>query len=390
MTHYLFRKQSYLFMVLLFIAASCSKATDGITTPTGGTTGDDHPTLTVTVTTIAGKLQDHGNAEDGNGVNARFWNPTKMVFDNRNNRLYVADGTTIRSIDAANNVTTYMPLGAISRFSEILDIDIAPGTAGGTLYFTTKENDLIKIEPTSNSFFITKIIDRIYGGNETGPINTADQLDGTNGVATGANGEIYFFNTYWNTLHSISITSENPYAGTVSDFAGKPLATRGGIAWPFTDGPGGQASFGASVTDISSDANGNIYIADYKNDLVRKVTPGGNVSSLFQYKDGWGIDKDGPVSVAQAYRVTQVTSSADGSVVFFTTFGKGGNYLPVLRMLRPGKDVTTLVEGDTIYGDGPGKIAGLATVGGIAATADGKTIYIAESGKKVIRKVTIE
>jgi hypothetical protein len=119
------------------------------------------------------------------------------------------------------------------------------------------------------------------------------------------------------------------------------------------------------------------------------VSPDGIVTSLFQYKNGLGIDKDGQVSVAQANRVTNVTTSADGKSVFFSTYGEGGNYLPVLQMVIPGKEVVTLTNTRAAYGDGAGTTAGLFTVGGIAATADGKTIYVSEPGKKVIRKVTI-
>lgn len=339
--------------------------------------------ITVTVTTIAGKMNDHGNAEDGQGAAARFWNPGKMVFDYRDNMLYVADGTTIRRVDAANNVTTYMPLGVISGFNEILDMDLAPGSAGGNLYITTKENDLLKISPNGNTVSKTKIIDRVYGGNATGPLNSADQLDGANGIATGKNGEIYFFNAWWNTLRKVSLVDN-----AVLPFAGKPVETRSGNAWPFADGQGDVASFGGSVPDITSDGDGNIYIADFRNDLVRKVTPSGQVSSLFQYKGGWGIDEDGPVATAQANRVTTVAVNRDGAAVFFTTYGKGGNNLPSLRMIVPGNKVLTLVNGNH-YGDGNANTAGIETPGGIAATPDGKVIYISEPGKKLVRKVVI-
>ena len=343
----------------------------------------------VIVSSIAGKEGDHGNAEDGNGGNARFWNPTKMVFDGRNNMLYVADGTTIRSVDQANNVKTYMPLGTISRFNEILDIDLAPGPDGGTLYFISKENDIWKITPSGDSFAATSIVNRVYGGNEAGALNTADHIDGPTGITTGKNGEIYFFNSFWNTLHKVNVQSWSPVTGTVSGFAGKPPATRSGNAWPFSDGAGEQASFGGSVADIASDKNGNIYIADFRNDLVRMVTPDGIVSSLFKFMDGLGIDKDGPVNTAQANRVTQVSPSQDGSKLFFTTFGTGGNYTPALRMVKPGETVSTLVNSGTKYGDGDGNTAGFSTIGGIAATPDGATIYVSEPGKKIIRKVVI-
>jgi sugar lactone lactonase YvrE len=368
---------------MMAIAVACTKPAVNNPLPgTGGTPETPPDSMQAIVTTIAGKPGNKGNAEDGNGAAARFWNPTKMVYDNRNNTLYVADGTVIRSIDQQNNVKTYMPLGAISNFSEILDIDIAPGAAGGSLYFTTKENDLVRIEPAGDSYIKTKLADRIYAGNETGPLNSADHFDLANGVATGKNGEIYFFNTSWNTLHRIE-------GNTVYSFAGKATTTRGGNAWPFQDGQGESGAFGGRVPDIAADGNGNIYVADYNNDLVRMVSSDGVISSLFQYKNGFGIDKDGPVSVAEANRVTMVTASLDGTAVYFTTYGKGGNGLPVLRKVRPGKEVITVAGGET-YGDGSGAGAGFGTIGGLAVSADGKTIYVAEPGKKVIRKVVIQ
>lgn len=389
MKSYLSCKLCYLFIGICFLSTSCSKAIGEKQAPDSSPIIDPAK-MNVHVFTIAGKADDRGHAEDGNGAAARFWNPTKMIFDSRNNMLYVADGTTIRSIDEQNNVKTYMPVGTTGGFNEILDMDIAPGTAGGTLYFTSHENDLWKIEPNGNSFTTTKIVDRVYGGNTTGALNTADHFDGTNGIATSPDGTIYFFNTYWNTMRRITLTAALPVAGTVNPFAGKPLTSRSGSAWPFKDGQGEEATFSGYVADITSDGNGNIYVADFKNDLVRMVTPGGRVTSLFQYKDGWGIDKDGPVTTAQANRVTQVSATRNGSSVFFTTYGKGGYNLPALRLLRPGKDVTTLVGDSKVYGDGTGKDAGFGTIGGIATTPDGKTIYVSEPGKKVIRKVAIQ
>ena len=329
-------------VAVIILTSACSKKTE-----VSGGTHNPPPTnnnFNVTVTTIAGKVNEPGTGEDGNGANARFQNPTKMVFDDRNKMLYVADGTSIRSIDQQNNVKTYLPVGDLSPYNEIKDIDIAPGANGGTLYFVSKENDLWKIEPNGDGYLKTKIIDRVWGGNETGPVNSADQLDLPSGITTGKDGSIYFFNTAWNTMHRITLNSLSPVTGTVSSFAGKPTPTSNGAAWPFKDGNGEEATFGAGVTDIASDANGNIYVADFRNDLVRMVTPAGTVSSLFQYENGLGVDYDGAVNVAQANRPTNVSATPDGKAIFFTTFGRGGNYSPALRMVRPGKDVVTLVH----------------------------------------------
>lgn len=391
-TKAVFIKKSLVLFSTVVISTSCSK--DGGTTMPGNPGGSDgsgnSSEFNVTVSTIAGKFGDKGNAEDGNGSNARFWNPTKMIYDSRNNMLYIADGTVIRSMDAQNNVKTYVPLGAIgSSYNEVLDIDLAPDE-GGSLYVITKENDLWKIEPNGSNSKALNIVNRIYGGNETGVLNSGNHFDHATGITTGANGEIYFFNESWNTLHRIILSSNT--TGTVESFAGKPLTESGGDgnAYPFQDGTGETATFGSRVGDIASDDNGNVYVADFDNELVRKVTPAGIVSSLFHYSNKIGIDVDGPVSAATSNSVTRVAANHDGSYVFFTSYGTVGNNLSSLRLIRPGKDVTTLAGSGSHYGDGTGKTAGLAEIGGIASTPDGKTIYISEPGNKVIRKVVLQ
>ena len=52
--------------------------------------------------------------------------------------------------------------------------------------------------------------------------------------------------------------------------------------------------------------------------------------------------------------------------------------------------MSTLVGKSSVYGDGSGDVAAFGEIGGIAATADGKTVYVSEVGNKVIRKVTIQ
>lgn len=378
--------------LVLFISASCSKsAANGSDSTNNGGGGNTIPPQKTTVITLAGQPGAQGDA-DGNGTTARFWNPTKMVYDNRNNLLYIADGTVIRSLDAQNNVKTYMPFNFISRYSEILDIALAPGAAG-SLYITTSQFELMKIEPSGNSVKKTILANRTYGGNETGPLNTADQLDGAHGVATGANGEIYFFNTFWNTLRRITLTSLSPVSGTVSKFAGKPTASRSGNVWPFTDGQGEAATFSGRVNDITTDGQGNVYIADIDNNVLRTVTPDGKVTTLLQYHSpNYGEDVDGTVATARGNGVGQVASSQDGSLIFFSTYGIGGwNHSHALRVVKGKKEVLTLVQshsgGDK---DGTGETAVLGTVDGLACTPDGKTIFVAEAEQKVIRKITIQ
>lgn len=378
------------FSALLFTTA-CTKDINKTSQISSGQVSDaTQKTFIVNVKTIAGKYATQGD-NDGNGSNARFWNPTKMVYDNRNKTLYVADGTVIRSVDANNNVKTYLPFGEINNFDEILDIDIAPDSVGGSLYFITEQNSLYKIAKQGSSYKLTTIASRIYGGDQLGKLNTKDHFDLAYGLATGKNGDIFFFNQSWYTIHHIKFSSTSPFAGDVLKFAGKASATRGGDTWPFADGTGDGATFNSAVWDMCADGKGNLYVADYRDDLVRKVNTSGTVKSLFQYKDGLGIDVDGDVSVAQANKVDHVSANSDGTKIFFTTYGRYGYHSPALRVVRPNIDVTTLVgKNPTAWGDGSGDVAGFGEIGGIAATPDGKTVYVSEVANKVIRKVTIQ
>lgn len=388
------RNTTLLVFILALTFLSCTKQASS-NSNNGGDTGDDGDpgtnNLTVNVTTVAGKANDKGNAEDGNGGNARFWSPGKMIYDNRNSILYIADGSVIRCMDEQLNVSTYLPLNAIGNsYDEILDICLAPGS-GGSLYITTKANELWRIVPNGTHGKPVNLASRDYAGNETGVLNTCDHFDRAVGLATGANGEIYFFNQSYNTLHRITLTSAT--AGIVEPFAGRSFTQPGGDGqpYPFADGAGDAATFNSRVQDITSDAAGNIYVADFDNNIIRKVTPAGEVTSLFPFKGFVGLDVDGLISSARSNNVIQITCTPGGDNIYFASFGNAAGNTFGLRLLRQGKDVTTLVgHRNNNYGDGDGQTAGLAEIGGLAVTPDGKTIYLSEPGMKVIRKVTIQ
>jgi len=368
--------------------SACTKNAGASGGGTGNTGGPAHPA--VSVTTIAGKVNDKGNAEDGNGSSARFWNPGKMVYDTRDGKLYIADGNVIRVMDAAYNVSTYIPQNVLATpYGEVLDIALAPGGAG-TLYVITSENSLWKIEPDGSHGKATNIVQRVYGGNAVGPLNSGDHFDRAVGLASGITGDVYFFNQTYSTLHHISL---NPAGGgMVEKFAGKPYEAGSSTVYPFADGQGETATFGARVPDIANDAAGNIYIADFDDNVIRKVTPAGDVTSLLPFKRLVELDADGPVTTATSNRVTQVTTTPGGDFIFFSSFGNALANLSAVRLLRPGNYVITLVgyNYNADYGDGNGESAGLGEIGGLAATPDGKTVFISEPGYKVIRKITIQ
>lgn len=343
----------------------------------------ENTAMDVSVITIAGDVNAARGSADGQGAAARFYDLGDIVFDTRNNMLYfVDDMNVIRSLDAQNRVATWLPSGVLNRWDIIYGINLAPGSKGGALLITTKNNRLYKVEPDGTVAKATLLIEG--QGNATGDFSTA-QLDGPYGITSVPDGKAYVFNSYFNTMHRITFSTAT--TGLVERFVGKPLASPQDAAHPFTDGSGETATFGGGVSDINADINGNIYVSDYDRNTIRKVTPQGVVTSLFSNQIV-AFDKDGPLASAQAHRPHNVAPDTKGNL-FFTTLGLDASG-PVIRAIINQDHMITLAGNNRGYKDGPGKTAAFGTIGGIAVTPDGKRIYVTDHGNNVIRRVDIK
>jgi len=87
------------------------------------------------------------------------------------------------------------------------------------------------------------------------------------GIGTDKEGNIYIADTYNNTIRKITSS------GVVSTLAGT-AGQHGNV-----DGTGGDARFD-DPEGITVDDQGNAYVADRGNQLIRRVTPNGTVTTL--------------------------------------------------------------------------------------------------------------
>ncbi len=364
-------------LAALLAGTACKKSDDVVVnTPT--------PSLTATVSTIAGEHNAARGGSDGQGSAARFRELGQMVFDARDNKVYVIDdGTVIRSLDAQNKVTTYVPLGVLSKWDMIYDICLAPGSQRGTLLITTKYDKLYRVEPNGETAKVTLLIGHDQG-NATGDFSTA-QLDGPQGITSVGTEKAYMFNTYYNTLHRLTFASNT--TGVVEPFAGKPLAHSQDPAYDFQDGQGESATFGSSVSDLCADGNGNLFVADYDRNTIRKVTPTGLVTSLWK-PVLVGLDRDGPLATVEAHHPKLLAIDQKGNL-YFTTVGLSLTSGSAVRAVINSEKVVTLAGKDKGYRDGEGKEAAFNGIGGIAAAPDGKTIFVADAGNNVIRRIDL-
>ena len=89
------------------------------------------------------------------------------------------------------------------------------------------------------------------------------------------------------------------------------MTTIAGSAGPgFLDGNASVAKFD-QPNGICVDAQGNIFISDYNNNRIRKITPGGVVSTVAGSSQGF---QDGPVAEAKFYKPGHICLDTQGTL----------------------------------------------------------------------------
>ncbi|MCP5502449.1 MAG: hypothetical protein H7A25_21305 [Leptospiraceae bacterium] len=167
-------------------------------------------------------------------------------------------------------------------------------------------------------------------------------------------------------------TVETGTAGDVTTLAGSGTA---GSA----DGTGTAASFDFPM-GIAVDTSGNIYVADFNNNKIRKISSSGEVTTLAGSGTAGSADGNG---TAASFNTPQgVTVDASGNIYV----ADSGNYK--IRKVTSSGVVTTLAgSGSSGSADGNGTAASFNTPQGVTVDASGN-IYVADSGNYKIRKVT--
>ncbi len=183
------------------------------------------------------------------------------------------------------------------------------------------------------------------------------------GLALDAKGNVYVADSRNNLIRKISPD------GMVTTLAGS-----GSIG--SADGKAGAASFFNPVA-ITADKNGNVYVADTHNSLIRKIGPDGTVTTLA----GRPVAKnkrpifDNPMAI---------TTDAAGNIFIADWIHDQ------VREISPDGKVTTVAgSGDPGAKDGKGMAASFYLPEGIAADDKGN-LYVSDTYNNLIRKVDKE
>ena len=270
------------------------------------------------VTTLAGGGM--GSA-DGTGNYASFYFPRGVAVDTSTGNIYVADtyNHEIRKITPDGVVTTFAGsttfgfadgTGTAARFNNPTGLAV---DASGNIYVADQDNNCIrKITPAG---VVTTFAGSTTSGSADGT-GTAAQFNNPSDVTIDASGTLYVADKGNNRIRKITP------AGVVTTLAG---STQG-----FADGTGTTARF-YSPTGIAVDDSGNIYVADYNNNRIRKITSSGVVSTVVQcnYPTGVAIDVQGNIYVTDGHN--QIDKIAGTTILSGNASGHAGTYSVVLN-----------------------------------------------------------
>lgn len=338
-----------------------------------------------TITTIAGNGTPGFSGDGGRATLARLNKPWWVAVDNERN-VYIADwaNNRVRKVNAAGNITTFAGTGE-AGFSG----DGGPATRArlnapwgvavdgrGNVYITDLYNYRVrKVNPggTITTFAGTGA----PGFSGDGGPATSAQLTLPYGIAVDRSGNVYIAD------HANMRVRKVSPQGTITTFAGTGRrgfsgdggpATRAKLNWPY---------------GVAVDGKRNVYIADYYNNRVRKVSASGRVTTFAgrgpSGPTGRFSGDGGPATSARLNKPAGVAVDLQGNVYIVDRNNDR------VRKVSPGGTITTIAGTGRLgfSGDGgPARTAQLLGPFGVAVDAQGN-VYIADTGNNRVRRIGI-
>ena len=212
-----------------------------------------------------------------------------------------------------------------------------------------------------------------YSGD--GGAATSADLNIPYGVTLGSTGNLFIADTF---NHRIRLVIKS--TGIIRTYAGNGTAGY--------SGDGGVATLAGLYypTGVAVDVNGNLYIADYYNNIVRLVTKSTGIITSYAGNGNGGYSGDGGVATsAELYGPWGVTLDIGGNLFIADTFNG------IIRLVTKSSGIIITYAGNGTLGysgdGGAATLAGLSYPYDVAVDTSGN-VFIADTSNQRIRLVS--
>jgi len=344
------------------------------------------------ITTVAGSYSMGGgySGDSGAATNAGMHYTGGVAIDGAGN-LYVADtfNHVVRKVNTNGIITTvagkhslggtYSGDGGAAtnaglNYPQCITVD-----GFGNLYISDFNNNVVRKVNASG------IITTVAGKHSIGGTYSGDGGAATNaglyrplGITLDGSGNLYF--TEWGN----NVVREVATNGIITTVAGNHS-----LGGSYSGDGGAATNAGLNVpTGVTFDGFGNLYIADCNNGVIRQVDVNGNITTIAgNYNLAGSYSGDNGAATNAALNGPNGLVADEAGNLFIADY-----YNNVIRQVDMEGNITT-VAGDYDLGQGYSGDGGTATSAtlnnppGVALDSVGD-LYIADSGNNVIRRVT--
>ena len=229
-----------------------------------------------------------------------------------------------------NGKSGYEENGGYATIAELnTPLDIAIDVSGN-IYIVDSSNHIIRLVTKATGLITTVAgTPTLRGFTGDGAQATLGNLRSPEGVAVDAEGNIYIADTGNNRIRLVTKST-----GIITTVAGT-----GSAAYTGDKGLATAATLSAP-RDVAVDASGNIYIADFSNDCIRLVTKSTGIITTVAGTGKNGYDGDGgPAVTARLYGCTSICLDVSGDLYI------ADYYNNVIRLLTKSSGTITTVIG---------------------------------------------
>jgi hypothetical protein len=283
------------------------------------------------ITTSAGNGTMFYYGDGGIATNAGLGWPTGVAVDGSGN-LFIADygNSRIRKVNTNGTITTvagngawvYSGDGAAATNASLSSPRGVAVDASGNLLIADSFNERIR-KVNTNGIITTVAGNGTFGGGYSGDGGAATNasLNSPNGLAVDASGNLFIADSFNERIRKVDPS------GTITTVAGNGFITNVNSGMGAYSGDGGAAT-NANLSlpcGVALDSSGNLLIADYRNNCIRKVSANGIITTVtgngFNASRGFGAcsGDDGTATNASLNEPACVVVDASGNLFIADT-----------------------------------------------------------------------